>query len=66
MTVPLGEIVHFVIDTGMGIYVLPARVIAMNQEEASLRVYTDKNGSEWIVNACYSESKEVGTWHKKG
>lgn len=66
-TLILGSIVHYAIDTGLGVYVLPARVISFESDgKLSLRVFTDVNGSEWIVSADRSALKLPGTWHFRG
>ena len=59
-----GEIVLYVVGTDFGEFVLPARIIAFEDDGGhSLRVFTDKGGSEWIVKAFHSELKTAGTWH---
>lgn len=61
--IKLGDRVHYVTDTPMGAYALPARVIALQGNEATLRVYTDITESEWLVTASYSAAKLSGTYH---
>lgn len=62
--ISLGKIVHYVIETDHGHYVLPAYLYAQfNPIEYGLRVFTDTGDSEWLVSGYYSERKEPGSFH---
>lgn len=62
----LGSVVHYYFETLFGAYWLPAVVIAFESEGfVSLRVFTDTTGSEWIVSAKMSTSRQPGTCHLK-
>lgn len=67
MAIEIGLVVHYITETPHGLYVLPARVIAIEcaeDGEVDLRIYTDMSGgSEWMASARYSDAKEPGTWH---
>ena len=62
--IAIGRIVDYVVETQYGNYCLPAQIFGQSHPEFyHLRVFTDSDGSEWIVSASYSEDSRPGTFH---
>lgn len=65
--IPLGRIVHYVISTRYGNYILPAQIYAQHGPNVyGLRIFTGPaTASEWLETASYSERNEPGTFNIK-
>lgn len=64
-SIPVGRIVDYVVETRYGNYCLPAQIFNCLHEEQHyhLRVFTDSDGSEWIVSSFFSEEHLPGSFH---
>jgi hypothetical protein len=61
-----GEIVTYVSDTAFGPAVLPAVIMSIHPDHIGLRIFADRSGgSEWPVNAKWSDKPQVGCFMRK-